>query len=156
MFALKPLSLAAATGAMLALATPAAAQNCIGEPGQARLYVNVTGVRGSTGQITLTLYGNDRSRFLARGGSLYVGRVPARAGTTRVCMNLPRTGIYAVAIYHDANRNGRIDRNFIGLPAEAYGFSNNPRGLLGLPSFASVRVNVPRTNSQISISLNYP
>ncbi len=155
MSALKPLSLVAATAA-LAVAAPAAAQNCVGPVGQARLWVNVTGVRASSGQIALTLYGNDRSRFLARGGSLYVERVPARAGTTRVCLNLPRTGIYAVAIYHDANANGRIDRNFIGLPAEAYGFTNNPRGLLGLPSFASVRLNVPRTNLQTTINLVYP
>ena len=87
---------------------------------------------------------------------MYVARVPARAGTTRVCLNLPATGVYAIGVYHDANANRRIDRTVIGLPAEAYGFSNNPRGLLGLPSFSRVRLTVPRTNMQTTISLTYP
>ena len=141
---------------MALAAAPAQAQNCNGPAGQARMFVNVTGVRSATGQIAVTLYPDVRSRFLARGGSMYVARVPARAGTTRVCLNLPATGVYAIGVYHDANANRRIDRTVIGLPAEAYGFSNNPRGLLGLPSFSRVRLTVPRTNMQTTISLTYP
>lgn len=155
MYALKALPLAAA-GALLATGGAAEAQTCAGPAGQARLYVNVAGVRTGAGQITVTLYPDERRRFLARGGSLYVARVPTRAGTTRVCLNLPGTGVYGVAVYHDANGNGRIDRNMIGLPAEAYGFSNNPRGLLGIPAFSRVRLNVPRTNLQTTINLTYP
>jgi uncharacterized protein (DUF2141 family) len=154
-YALKALPLAAA-GALLATGSAAQAQTCVGPAGQARMYVNVAGVRSGAGQVTVTLYPDERRRFLARGGSLYVGRVPARAGTTRVCLNLPSTGIYGIAVYHDANGNGRIDRNMIGLPAEAYGFSNNPRGLLGIPAFSRVRLNVPRTNMQTTINLTYP
>jgi uncharacterized protein (DUF2141 family) len=34
-------------------------------------------------------------------------------------------GTYAVSSYLDANDNGQLDRNFLGLPSEPYGFSNN-------------------------------
>lgn len=45
-------------------------------------------------------------------------------------------GRYAVAVYLDQNKNKELDRNFFGLPTEPYGFSNNPKGLMGPPSFA--------------------
>ena len=69
-----------------------------------------------TGSIAVTLYPDDRSRFLARRGSLYVGRVPARAGTTRVCIHLPGTGIWALGVYHDEDGNRRFTRSGLGLP----------------------------------------
>jgi uncharacterized protein (DUF2141 family) len=34
-------------------------------------------------------------------------------------------GEYAVSIFQDENSNGELDSNFIGIPKEPYGFSNN-------------------------------
>jgi uncharacterized protein (DUF2141 family) len=34
-------------------------------------------------------------------------------------------GDYGIAVYHDENSNGKLDKYFIGLPKEDYGFSNN-------------------------------
>ena len=133
-----------------------AQEACTGTPSAVRLYVNVENVRSSQGLIAVTLYADDSRRFLARRGSLYVGRVPARAGTTRVCIHLPSTGVWGLAVYHDVNANRSFNRTGVGLPAEPYGFSNNPRVLFGLPSFRSVRLNVPRTNMQTRIRLRNP
>ena len=143
--------------AILLGAGPAFAQTeCTGPTSPVRLYVNVEGVRSSQGLIAVTLYADDPSRFLARRGSLYVGRVPARAGTTRVCIHLPSTGVYALGVYHDADGNRTINRSSLGLPREAVGFSNNPRLLFSIPSFRSVRLSVPRTNMQTTVRLRYP
>ena len=137
-------------------ASAPAQETCTGTPSPVRLYVNVENVRSSQGLIAVPLYADDSRRFLARRGSLYVGRVPARAGTTRVCIHLPRTGVWGLAVYHDVNANRSFNRTSLGLPAEPYGFSNNPRVLFGLPSFRSVRLNVPRTNMQTRIRLRNP
>ena len=40
--------------------------------------------------------------------------------------NLP-AGNYAVQVMHDENENNKLDTNFMGMPIEGYGFSNNPR-----------------------------
>lgn len=39
-------------------------------------------------------------------------------------------GEYALVVYHDENGNGRLDKNFIGIPNEPLGFSNRywPKG----------------------------
>ena len=62
-------------------------------------------------------------------------RVPtATALQQGVSLSLP-TGTYAITVYQDANANGKIDRNLIGIPTELGGFSNNPRIVMGPPSF---------------------
>ena len=52
-------------------------------------------------------------------------------------------GKYAISIIHDENNNDKLDTNFIGIPKEGFGFSNNPRIMFGPPSFekASFEIN---------------
>jgi uncharacterized protein (DUF2141 family) len=146
-----------AAGVALAAGGKAAAQGaCTGPASAIRFLVSVEGVRSSQGLIAVTLYADDSRRFLARRGALYVGRVPARAGTTQVCIHVPGPGTYALAVYHDADANRRFNRSGPGLPAEGYGFSNNAPAFLGLPSFRRVRLAVPRTGMGTRIRLRYP
>ena len=39
-------------------------------------------------------------------------------------IDLPE-GVYAIALFVDANKNLKIDKNFLGIPKEQFGFSNN-------------------------------
>jgi uncharacterized protein (DUF2141 family) len=158
---MKRMWLSAPVGALsLALALPmqpAAAQGeCTGTPSNVRLYVNVENVRSAQGLVAVTLYADDSRRFLARRGSLYVGRAPARSPSTRVCIHLPGTGTYALAVYHDADGNRSFNRTRLGLPNEGFGFTNNPPTMFGVPSFRAVRISVPRTNMQTTVRLRYP
>ena len=65
-------------------------------------------------------------------------------------------GTYAVKIFHDENDNEQLDTNFIGIPTEKYGFSNNARSKLGLPDFSDVKfeVNAPKLEIAIKVA-NY-
>ena len=137
-------------------AAAAAPAGCTGPASQTWLNVVIEGVRNGNGLVAVTLYTDNSSKFLAKRGSLYVGRVNAQPGTTRACIFVPQPGVYAVAIYHDENSSTRFDRTGIGLPAEGYGFSNNPTTLAGLPSFRSVRLNIPRSGLTSRIRLKYP
>lgn len=143
---------------------PPAPAGCTGPASATWLRVTVEGVRpvsgqggGQTqGQVAITLYADDASRFLAHHGSLYVGRTKAVAPVTDACIFVPAPGVYALAIYHDANGNQIFDRNALGLPEEAYGFSNNPHTFFGLPSFHAVRLKVEKSGQSTTIRLHYP
>jgi uncharacterized protein (DUF2141 family) len=135
---------------------PAASPGCTGPASSTWLNVKVDGVRNATGIVAVTLYEDSSSKFLARHGSLYVGRVEAKAGTTRVCIHVPKPGVYALAVYHDENANRTFDRTGLGLPAEGYGFSNNPSTIAGLPSFRSVRLNVAKSGLATQVQMKYP
>ncbi|MBO9498055.1 MAG: DUF2141 domain-containing protein [Novosphingobium sp.] len=152
--------LAPALGALAfsvaAAAAPAHAEDCTGTPSATRAYVNVQGVKSSAGLVAVTLYADNSKKFLVKHGSLYVGRVPAKAGTTRVCIYVPNPGVYAIAVYHDVDGNRKFNRSGLGFPAEPYGFSNNASTFAGLPSFKSVRINVPKDGFETSITLKQP
>ena len=129
---------------------------CTGTPSATWINVVAEGLRNGNGLLAVTLYADKPEKFLARHGSLYVGRVNATGGTTRACIFVPRPGIYALALYHDENANQSFDRTGIGLPAEGYGFSNNPATIAGLPSFRSVRLAIPRSGLTTRVQMKYP
>jgi|TARA_B100000315_G_scaffold128754_1_gene118433 uncharacterized protein (DUF2141 family) len=62
----------------------------------------------------------------------YVERVDGKA---RVMFDGLEWGRYAVTVYHDRNDNRRFDKNWIGMPKEAWGVSNNVRPRLRGPRF---------------------
>ena len=51
-------------------------------------------------------------------------------------------GEYAIAFFIDANGNKKLDKNFLGIPKEQYGFSNNAMGTLSAPSFEQAKFKV--------------
>jgi uncharacterized protein (DUF2141 family) len=48
-------------------------------------------------------------------------------------------GTYALAVIQDEKMNGKLDTNWLGIPAEGYGFPNDAKDMLGLPSFSAAR-----------------
>ncbi len=161
--------LRATVGAVFALglallATPALAQGdptpppgCTGTPSATWVTVIAENLRSDDGLLAMTLYADDSHRFLVKHGSLSVGRVKVQpGGTTRGCIFLPGPGVYAIALYHDENGDTKFNRSMIGLPQEGWGFTNNPPTLMGLPSFSSVRLNIPHTGLVTRIKMKYP
>lgn len=61
------------------------------------------------------------------------------------------SGNYAVVLFWDENNNGRLDRNFVGIPSEPIALTNNYRPM-GPPSFQRARVSVTR-GEQVAQSL---
>ena len=56
-----------------------------------------------------------------------------------------KPGPYAVAVSHDLNGNRRTDTNFLGIPIEDWGVSNNVRPKLRAPTFDEARFEVAAT-----------
>jgi len=148
-------ALASLLAALSFLASGARAQDCEGAPSGARLLIAVEGVRSNQGLMTATLYPDEKSQFLVRNGALKVWRNRARSPTTDMCIWLPNSGVYAVAIYHDTNSKMRFEVGPFG-PTEPYGFSNNPRILFSKPSLEAVRFHTHAGDNQIQIRLHNP
>ena len=129
---------------------------CGGPASATWINLAIEGVRSDKGLIAVTLYPDNNRRFLVKNGSLYVVRFEARTGTTQACVFVPSPGVYAIAIYHDADSNQKLNRTGIGFPAEGYGFSNNPTTLAGLPAFRAVRLHIARAGLSSRITMKYP
>lgn len=118
--------------------------------------VRVQGVRSDRGNIVFVLYGDNPDDFLVKGKKILKQRIPAKRGTVMFCVIAPKAGVYAAAVYHDENGNGKFDRNRIGLPSEGGGFSDNPTLFLLVPSHEQVAFHVSNRQTRVEIQLNYP
>ncbi len=150
-----------AAGLALAMAQPLSAQGgapagCTGKPSATWITVTIDGLRNANGVVALTLYPDEPAKFLKPGGSLQVGRTPARTGTFQTCTYVPAPGTYGLVLYHDENSNGKVDRNGLGIPKEGFGFSNNPSIFFSAPSFKRVRFAVSGPGVAIRIKMKYP
>jgi len=64
-------------------------------------------------------------------------------------------GEYAVSLMHDENRNGKIDTNFLGIPKEGYGASNDAKAVLGPPKYADARFLLDKPDMTMEIKVKY-
>lgn len=114
--------------------------------------ISVSGIRSVTGQLVVCLWSERRGFPTCREGDGVPRRTYAVTGTSmRIAFPLPRAGNYAVTVFHDENRNGRLNQNFIGMPTEGVGVSGNPGGM---PRFASSLVAL-ENGSAVPVQMRY-
>jgi uncharacterized protein (DUF2141 family) len=83
----------------------------------------------------------------------YIGKVVAisKNSASVTYTNLVK-GNYAVAVFHDRNKDGVLNTNLFGVPTEEYGFSYNARNTFSAPSFSAASFSVS-ANKSISINV---
>ena len=90
----------------------------------AELQVRVETVDASGGQLLLAVFDSEAA-WKEHKTPVAQAHLAAQAGTQEQRFELP-PGRYAVSVIHDSNGNSALDTNFIGMPTEQYGYSNNP------------------------------
>jgi len=116
---------------LLISATPALAET---------LVVKVSGA-GSGGQIVASLYAaSDGFGSFNTKKALQVKTAVPAAGTATLRFDNITPGRYAVAAFHDEDSNLKVRTNFIGIPREPVGVSNNTGGI---PSFSKSLITIP-------------
>jgi uncharacterized protein (DUF2141 family) len=111
------------------------------QAGELKLELEGKGMAGK--QIRVAVYSANAQEQFPSDDKFYRGVVNEATGDklTVLISDLP-PGKYAVAAYVDNNQNGRQDKNFLGVPKEDYGFSNNARGMFGPPDFAAAAFDI--------------
>lgn len=62
-------------------------------------------------------------------------------------------GNYAITVYHDLNDNGKLDKNFIGVPKEPYAFSQNFHPKMSAPKFDNCKIKVASSSTSFNLRL---
>ena len=131
--------------ALAALAFPIVAQ-------ATDVQIRVLDVAGDAGVVRVAVC--PESEFL-KPTCRYVGLAPAQRGVTTVRVAGVPPGVYAVQAHHDANGDGRIGRNFFGLPTEGIGFSRAAPMRFGPPRFADAAVLIGGALARLDITLKF-
>jgi uncharacterized protein (DUF2141 family) len=114
--------------------------------------LEITGIKNSTGFIQIAVFKSDTD--FDKDIFIKVIAVPA---SSEVQVSIPNleVGRYAIAVYHDENKNQKLDKNFVGIPKEGYGFSNNAVGKLGPPKFSESSFSLDTQLKKLSIRMIY-
>ena len=119
------------------------------------LTVMINGLRNQKGRICLSLFSRSEgfpSKSDRAVASQCIRSNEASRGATFENLN---PGSYAIAVFHDANADGKLNTGFLGIPKEGFGFSRNPRIGIGAPRFADAALRLTSQNTQVQIQLKY-
>jgi len=114
---------------------------------QLNLTIEIVGLRNSTGQILVEFCNEQGATIKGINQTIMENKC-----TVMVENLLP--GKYAFKYFHDENTNKELDTNWIGIPTEGFGFSNNATGTIGPPSFEKT-IFVIKENTTLKCTPTY-
>jgi uncharacterized protein (DUF2141 family) len=141
-----------ARAAVVFLATAAAVPALAQTKATATLTVRIEHVSEKRGQIRLAVY--ERANWAGREGETAAEAVvPAVPGETIVALNGLPPGVYAIKTFQDENKDEKMDFNWLGIPLERFGFSNDAKPFLDQPSFDEAKFEVRPGANETTITL---
>lgn len=120
----------------------------------AQLRVHVQGVPSTDGHLAYALFNSSAGFPSQKEQSFRKGfvEVPHTLNVDFLIEGLPE-GTYALAVYHDHNDNHQLDKNFLGIPRESIGHSQNPRVRFGPPKFKETQFELKNGVTDLDVTM---
>lgn len=118
--------------------------------------VNIINLHNNKGYVLVSLFKNGEGYPNDPGKAFRKAKLPIQDKKASITFPGLPTSSYAIAILHDENDDQKMNKNFMGLPKEGYGFSNNTSGVFGPPGYnkASFR-HTANTLTTLVIKMKY-
>lgn len=125
------------------------------EPQENVIHIDIDGLRSDRGEVLCGLFSSaaDFPKKPEKALARYKSTISNGHATCQF-ESVP-SGTYAVSVFHDENSNGKLDTNFLGIPREGVGASNNAAGHLGPPSFSAAAFQHSGNRTTLKITLKY-
>jgi len=117
-----------------------------------KLVITVDNINKTKGTIWIGLYNSADNYLIKEKSILKKIEVKQKGSSQLVVDNLP-FGTYAVALFHDINANGEMDKNLLGIPSEPYAFSKKPKSKWRIPKFDEVKFHFSKDRQQLKTKL---
>ncbi len=119
------------------------------------LEITVTGIDNNNGLILLSLFNSAEGFPGDREKAVKSLKQKVNADKVSFIIKELPPGIYAVSLIHDENNNEKLDTNFVGIPKEGYGASNNVKKMFRGPRFEEASFEVDKNLNKIEVELIY-
>lgn len=99
--------------------------------------VKIQNITNNTGVIACAIFESDKGfpgKFLKFAPKVMITQINGTDASFEFSDIIP--GKYAIAVIHNKNCNGKLDKNFLGIPKEGYSFSSDAEVTLSAPSFS--------------------
>ena len=100
---------------------------CLSFQTQIKLTIEISELRNNNGYVLLDLQDENKNSI-----KTVVQKIENKQCT--ITIHSLKAGKYVFRYFHDENNNKEIDTNWMKIPKEGFGFSNNATGKLGPPS----------------------
>lgn len=119
------------------------------------IHVEIDGLRSDKGQVVCSLF-SSASDF-PKHTDKAVAHIQSSVSDRHAVCEFPgvASGTYAISVFHDENSNGKMDTNFMGIPREGVGASNNAKGHFGPPKFDAAAFSFPGGRLELKITISY-
>ncbi len=118
---------------------------------QSRIIADISNFDSNKGVCRACLF-NNASSFKGESGSpVQCVQVAVSNNQSQVQFENIPAGTYAIFLFHDTNGNNKMDKNFMGIPKEGYGASQNKLPFASAPTFNDNKFTV---NGGSTIRLN--
>jgi len=120
-----------------------------------KLIVAIDGFRSDEGRALIALF-SSKEGFPDKSKKAFgknAGTIRERKAVVEF-IDIPH-GTYAVGVLHDENGNGKMDTNWLGVPKEGYGSSNNVKTIFSPPSFEKAAFTMNDDSLVVTIQMNY-
>ncbi len=118
-----------------------------------KLTINVTNIEILKGDIIIGVFDKEHN-FLKDGSAIKTYSIRVEENTETIVINDLPTGDYAISIYHDENSDNTCNMNFLGIPKEGYGFSNNFKPKFSAPNYSDCKFMLSK-DLKLTIKLIY-
>ncbi len=119
----------------------------------ANITIKITDILNHNGKLYIGLY-NTEDNFSNISKTYKNAIIPINSHTLHYTFKNIPNGIYGISIFHDENENAILDKNFLGMPIEGYGFSNNARPTFRAANFEESQFSV-HTDTNLTIKMGY-
>ncbi len=118
-----------------------------------KITIKINGLKSNSGSIKVALC-NSSENYKNHNAPFMGLNLPITNKQAEITLSDLPAGYYAVKAFHDENNNNDLDTNFLGIPIEDYGFSNNAKAIFGIPSWNKAKMFISEDSSVIIISFN--
>ncbi len=115
------------------------------------MLVTLEGVKAGMGNLRIAVFDEAHRDEFPDGEYVHSIEVPATEEQMTVEISGVEPGEYAIAVIQDINENQKLDKNFLGIPKEPYGFSG--RWKSGGASYDKARFNTDENGFEVTIKL---
>ncbi|WP_051200280.1 DUF2141 domain-containing protein [Flavobacterium subsaxonicum] len=115
----------------------------------------VSGIESNQGQIVLNVFKDDTAYENEQPfKTLAFEKTGLANGTITLSFTL-EPGTYGITLIDDKNKNGKIDKNMLGIPKEGFGFSNFFMEKMKKPLFDEFKVKINAKENMITAKIKY-
>jgi uncharacterized protein (DUF2141 family) len=123
-------------------------------PGTYKITIHMTGFRNEKGKAGTLVFCQPKGWPESNDDACRHGSVPIHNGQATAVYEGFKPGRYAIVALHDENENKKLDRNFLHIPKEGFGFPNGIKVNLTPPSWEAASVNVAG-DTTVEIKMQY-